>query len=211
MARRSLITLAISVLSLFYSVCGQVISRGSCPTVLVQQDFNVDNYTGWWYEIERFPASFESGLKCNNAKYWLKQDGTIGVINSGIDIVTGEQTSIEGDAWVPDPNVPAKLKVKFRWWMPAGDYWVLKTDYDTYSVVYSCDDFIFGFIKMEYAWILSRDRTLNTGTLTDIKQDVEDRGIDISNFLFTDQTGCDAKDNILKYEPLDDDLSVIFT
>ncbi|XP_002740543.2 apolipoprotein D-like [Saccoglossus kowalevskii] len=188
MAGRCLIILA----SLFYSVRGQVISRGPCPAVVVQPDFNVDKYTGWWYEIERFPASFETGLKCNNAKYWLKQDGTIGVINIETDIVTGEQTSVEGDTWVPDPNVPAKLKVKFRSWMPAGDYWVLRTDYDTFSVVYSCDDFMLGFVKMEYAWILGRGRTLNTRTLTDIKRDVQDRGIDISNFIFSDQTGCEA-------------------
>ncbi|XP_002740541.1 apolipoprotein D-like [Saccoglossus kowalevskii] len=210
MAGRCLV-LAVGVVSLFYSVRGQVISRGPCPTVVVQPDFNVDKYTGSWYEIERFPASFESGLKCNNATYWLKQDGTIGVINSGIDIVTGERTSVEGNAWVPDPNVPAKLKVKFRWWVPAGDYWVLRTDYNTYSVVYSCDDFMFGFIKMEFAWILSRDRILNTGTLTDIKRDIQDRGIDISNFLSTDQIGCDAKDNTLKYKPLGEGQSVIYT
>ncbi|XP_006823824.1 apolipoprotein D-like [Saccoglossus kowalevskii] len=208
---RGFIILAVSALSLFYSVCGQVISRGSCPTLLVQHDFKLENYTGSWNEIERFPAGFESGLKCLNDKYWLKQDGVIGIIGSWMDAKTGEQASIESVARVPDPNVPAKLKVKLRWWMPEVNYWVLMTDYDTYSIVYSCDDFIFGFFKMELAWILSRDRTLNTGTLTDIKRDVQDRGIDISNFQSSDQTGCEAKDNSVKYKPLNEDPYVKFT
>ena len=44
---------------------------------------------------------------------------------------------------------------------PAGDYWIIETDYHNYSVVYSCADFLFGAIKLEFAWILSREKNLD--------------------------------------------------
>lgn len=40
-------------------------------------------YVGVWYEIERNPASFEAGLKCNTADYKDKGD-YVSVINKGV-------------------------------------------------------------------------------------------------------------------------------
>ena len=36
-----------------------------------------------------------------------------------------------------------------------GDYWVLGTDYTTYTVVYSCSQV--GFLKLELGWVLTRE------------------------------------------------------
>ena len=44
---------------------------------------------------------------------------------------------------------------------PSGDYWILDTDYTNYSVVYACQDFLLGAIKLEFAWILSREQHLD--------------------------------------------------
>ena len=74
---------------------------------------------------------------------------------------------------------------------PEGSYWILETDYHNYSVVYSCtvvdiltpikyfllkednligylqhfmvivQDFLFGAIKLEFAWILAREKHLD--------------------------------------------------
>lgn len=44
---------------------------------------------------------------------------------------------------------------------PVGAYWILDTDYTNYSIVYSCEDFLFGAIKLEFAWILSREKHLD--------------------------------------------------
>ena len=35
-----------------------------------------------------------------------------------------------------------------------GDYWILDTDYETYSVVYSCSQV--AFLKLELGWVLTR-------------------------------------------------------
>ena len=46
--------------------------------------------------------------------------------------------------------------MKFKWYIPAGSYDVVSTDYETYSIVYSCEEFL-GVAKIEYLWILSRE------------------------------------------------------
>jgi len=45
--------------------------------------------------------------------------------------------------------------VQFKWFTPKGDYRVVSTDYENYSIVYSCSK-LFGFYKVEFAWILGR-------------------------------------------------------
>ena len=54
-----------------------------------------------------------------------------------------------------DPANPAQLKLNFPS-TPEGDYWVIDTDYENWSAVYSCGD-IFGLIKFEYAFLLTRE------------------------------------------------------
>ena len=43
--------------------------------------------------------------------------------------------------------------------MPWGNYDVVDTDYENYSVVYSCTNFLFGLYRSEYAWILTRSHS----------------------------------------------------
>lgn len=61
-----------------------------------------------------------------------------------------------------------------------GDYRVLSTDYKSFAVVYSCDDY-FGY-KMEYLWILSRHPTIKKETLKEVfenlKQELPDYDLD---------------------------------
>ena len=41
---------------------------------------------------------------------------------------------------------------------PEGNYMVLDTDYDNYAIVYGCDDWFFGLMHLENAWLLNRER-----------------------------------------------------
>ena len=49
-----------------------------------------------------------------------------------------------------------------------GNYNVVDTDYDTYTIVYSCKEYFGGMVSSDYFWILAREQKLADETLTDI-------------------------------------------
>lgn len=72
---------------------------------------------------------------------------------------------------------------------PYGKYWVLDTDYDHYTLIYSCTD-LAGLSHIEFAWILSRARTLDDQYKTKLFDLVTSYGIKTSNFQKEVQEGC---------------------
>ncbi|XP_076323597.1 apolipoprotein D-like isoform X2 [Tachypleus tridentatus] len=95
-----------------------------CPDPPVKKGFQADKYVGTWYEIAKMPVPFQINQKCVTAKYVMKDNGRIGVFNRAIDIESGEIIiAIEGEAYPPDPEVPAKLKVEFPT-RPGMDRWL---------------------------------------------------------------------------------------
>ncbi|KAF0028463.1 apolipoprotein Db [Scophthalmus maximus] len=167
-------------------VSAQTYHWGPCPTAKVQPNFNLQQYLGRWYEIARLPASFERGT-CIQANYALREDGTIRVLNSGLD--KNKVRAVEGTAVVRDPREPAKLGVSFSYFSPYGQYWVLTSDYTSLSVVYSCTD-ILRIFHIDFAWILGRSRILPPETIRYAKNLMIGEGIDLSRMKFTNQTGC---------------------
>ena len=96
----------------------------------------------------------------------------------------------------------AQCTVKFRWYIPAGDYRVLDTDYSNYAVIYSCAD-ILGVAKNENVWILSRDVVLSDNLLNRAKDVIRERvpWYDMKNIYDTKQGG---KCKYLPLENLED-------
>ncbi|GFR69959.1 apolipoprotein D [Elysia marginata] len=172
-------------LSLACSVClvnSQVPSFGGCPTVKTQQNLDIQRYLGDWYEIFLFPTTFEKG-KCTRARYSLKPDGHINVFNRGIE--DGKEFSATGDAYVPNDQEPCK----FAEGTPYGNYWVIHTDYDTYTLIYSCSS-LAGLAHVEFAWILARNQTLDPHISQSLKNELASYNVDISKFKVSDQSGC---------------------
>ena len=110
-------------------------------------------YLGDWYQVQGIPSFFQpADAHCVRATYSRRDDTSINVRNIGI--FSNEDKEICGHADSKDPSNPAQLKLYFPG-TPEGDYWVLDTDYENWSAVYSCGD-IFGLIKFEYAFALTR-------------------------------------------------------
>ena len=76
----------------------------------------------------------------------------------------------------------------------AGKYDVWRTDYTDYALVYSCKETkpIFNFFGRqcitENAWILSRNSTLITAKITELKNILTTAGVDTNQFKNTIQT-----------------------
>ncbi|GBP17935.1 Apolipoprotein D [Eumeta japonica] len=139
-----------------------VIIDGPCdPTIPVMENFNPIRYQGLWRSIESYASEFEGGA-CNEAIYTLGVDGVVNVFNT--QVVDQTLDTISGTAVLDGDDGSARLIVSF----PIGDtnettqsnYWILDTDYDSYSLVYSCANLPDGNRRV-YSWKLSRERELS--------------------------------------------------
>jgi len=150
----------------------------SKPSVV--QSVDLKRYTGLWYEIARLPNPFEKNLKCITATYTLREDGRITVLNSGHKISDpADVSSSEGVAWVPDKNVPAKLKVRF-FWPFSGNYWIIHLDKD-YKYV------LVGDPSFKYMWILCREKVMDEATYKMLLDRAVIEGFDIKPLIKVEQ------------------------
>ncbi|XP_068427389.1 apolipoprotein D-like [Clinocottus analis] len=178
---------AIQVISLtllsVLAVSAQFIKPGKCPKPAVQENFDTARYLGKWYDFQRVPNAFQKG-ECCTATYSLQSPGVVGVFNSEL-LANGTISFISGSATAKDPSEPAKLQVSFFESAPHSPYWVLSTDYDNYSLVYSCTDL--GVLHVNFAWIMSRHPTLPEETLEELHSTLSSIGVNVDKLLTTNQ------------------------
>ncbi|XP_070946716.1 apolipoprotein D isoform X1 [Macaca nemestrina] len=182
-----LLLLLSALAGLFGAAEGQEFRLGKCTSPPVQENFDPNKYFGRWYEIEKIPTTFENG-RCIQANYSLKENGKIKVLNQELR-ADGTVNQIEGEASPVNITEPAKLEVKFFWFMPSAPYWVLATDYENYALVYSCVSVI-NLFRVDYAWILARNRHLPSETVDFLKNILTSNNIDVKKMTVTDQENC---------------------
>lgn len=136
------------------------------------QNVDIQKYLGKWYEIARYPNSFEKGCTNVTAEYTKTADG-VGVLNS----CNGRTRS--ADARVV---APGQLKVNFVKWLPMaeGDYWVLYVD-PSYSLA------VVGEPTGKYGWILSRSPQVRQSQLDKAYSVLRANGYDTSKIYLTPQ------------------------
>ncbi|NWX86805.1 APOD protein, partial [Nothoprocta ornata] len=175
------------LLSLFGLGKGQTFHMGPCPDPPVQENFDMAKYVGKWYEIEKLPSNFEKG-RCIQAHYMQDENGKLKVINKELQS-NGKFKEIEGEITYMDVKEPAKMGISFNWFTPSAPYWVISTDYENYSLVYSCTNIIWLF-HVNYAWILSRAPEMHPETVTNLKSLLQSYKIDTDKMMPTDQLNC---------------------
>nr|ACB54951.1 polycalin [Helicoverpa armigera] len=132
---------------------------GSCASAAIvgMPSFNINSYTGVWYEIERYPQPTQQG-QCNRAIYTANEGGVVSVMNS--QVVNEVNATISGVARVISTDNSGVLQVTFTiGGQPTNqDLYVLSTDYTSYSIVYACTDLNNGWRRVG-SWKLSRRQT----------------------------------------------------
>lgn len=155
---------------ILFSSCAMTKDKTIDTSTVKQLDLN--RYLGTWYEIARFPNSFEKNLVGVTATYSLRDDGKIKVLNQGHKFsLDGKLSQAVGKAKIPDPNEPGKLKVSFFWFFYA-DYFVLELDKDyQYAMI--------GNSSPKYFWILSRTPQLDDATYQMLLEKARKRGYNL--------------------------------
>ncbi|NKC33337.1 lipocalin family protein [Falsiroseomonas selenitidurans] len=152
------------------------------PPVETVAQVDLARYAGTWFEIARFPNSFQdgSGRVCTHttATYTPKPDGTIGVTNRcrGAD---GAPRVAEGSAYAVPGSGNARLRVSF-FWPFYGDYWVVGLD-PAYRWA------VVGAPGRDYLWVLSRTPSLAPGDYAEAVITAAQQGFEVTRLVATPQ------------------------
>ena len=138
--------------------------------------FEAARYMGKWYEIARLDHSFERGLSNVTADYTLNEDGSVKVINRGLEAATCEKSEAEGHAeFLGSPDV-ASLKVTF-FWPFSGGYHVIALD-EAYSYALVAGP------SFDYLWILSRTPQMDQALRDQLVEKARALGFETSELIF---------------------------
>jgi len=186
------------------STTAQKRSDGTCTEFDVQSDFDYTRYLGKWHGFSKYPTLRFARNNCSTVFYSdATQPGgipTIAVLNRGYSDKTGVYSRAYGQASPVDPSEPARLAVRFyqsrRPTMPstaAANYNVLSTDYDNYSVVYSCMQ-VNENEKFELLFVLTRERQPSQQYVDQAYEAIRTQGLDTAALRNNVQTGCPEPD-----------------
>jgi apolipoprotein D and lipocalin family protein len=115
--------------------------------------FDADRYLGTWYEIARLDHRFERGLDDVTATYVANPDGSIAVVNRGLERGQCRRKEARGRAVFLGPRDRASLAVTF-FWPFAGGYHVFALDTRDYGWA------LVSGPSRDYLWILARSPDL---------------------------------------------------
>jgi apolipoprotein D and lipocalin family protein len=155
-------------------------SNGQKINTQTVNELDFERYIGKWYEIARYPHSFERDLVGVTATYSWREDGKIKVVNQGYKkTLNGEMSSAIGKAKIPDKNKPGRLKVSF-FWIFYSDYFVLELD-DNYQWA------IIGSSSDNYLWVLSRTSKVSDETWKMLLERIKKRGYALDKLIKVEQ------------------------
>ena len=169
------------------SLLGVLLPAGAAeplPPLAPVAALDVPRYMGDWYEIAKYPNSFQR--KCagfTKASYKLLDGGRVQVTNScrqndgATEVATGlaRQLGASDSPRLEVRFAPAWLSfLPFVW----GDYWVIDLD-NEYQLAAVSEP------KREYLWILSRTPSMGRALFERLRDDASDRGYPMEKLIMS--------------------------
>lgn len=145
------------------------------------RDFDVTRYLGTWHEIARLDHSFERGLTHVTATYTARPDGSVGVVNRGLDPVRCRWKEADGRAVFQGSRDVASLSVTF-FWPFAGGYHVVELDRDGYEWA------LVSGPTRSYLWILARRPDLDPAIRARLIERARMLGFRTADLILVDHT-----------------------
>jgi lipocalin len=177
---------------------------GSCPRVEPLKDFSMDKFLGEWYVIQKFATS----SSCMKYNFTQGADGKLRLVQTrqhfildtiGVDHIY----TYTGVLTIPESDRSARMRVKFPLNIAGeADFIVFMTDYTTYAGIFTCQKILFGHTKS--ATILSRKPTLDKAVINQVRQKLEEEGVDPDDFSVVDQSSCRSKEDSSLNVKIDD-------
>lgn len=155
---------------------------GMPDAVTPVQGFQLDRYLGTWYEIARLDHSFERGLSNVTARYAMRDDGGVSVLNRGYSEEDGEWEEAEGKAYFVNEPDEGYLKVSF--FGPFyGAYVIFELDRDNYQYAFVSGP------NTSFLWFLSRTPTVPQNMIDEFMAEAEQKGFNTDEIILVSHNG----------------------
>jgi apolipoprotein D and lipocalin family protein len=161
-------------------LCAAALAACQNAPLDVVEGVDLGRFQGRWFEIARLPRATQIDCAATTASYRLRPEGDLVVTNEcNVGGLNGVRRQVTASAKVTNAAIPAKLSVDFGGFY--GDYWIIDLDRDGYRYA------VVGHPTRQYLWILSREPSMPTATLTPILERASQKGFDTSRLEYTKQ------------------------
>uniref|UniRef100_A0A0K8TRK0 Putative apolipoprotein d/lipocalin n=1 Tax=Tabanus bromius TaxID=304241 RepID=A0A0K8TRK0_TABBR len=179
------------ILSTVANTNGHTYHTGSCPSVEPMSGFNMRDFLGVWYAIQKTSTAstciiYNITVGDEPGQYKVQQLSQHFVL--GLTPLRHEYT-YTGVITVPDDDVPARMRVRFPLSVAgSASFTVFMSDFTTYAGIYTCQKI--GFIHRRSATLLSRTRTLDKMYVDKMRTRLGAYGVDPFDLSIIEQRNC---------------------
>ncbi|XP_008552234.1 apolipoprotein D [Microplitis demolitor] len=162
---------------------GQSIGIGPCPIVKASKTIEIDKYFGKWYEWKR--SDYLGGI-CSSSTWTKHSDTKITVVHRSISKITNLESGIIGYVTINDEKVNVKYNISMGRNIEV-EYRVLDTDYDNFSILWSCSNY--KFVHYSHLSVHIRNLTVEPDT-SKIEETLKKAGVISLPMRKVDHSNC---------------------
>ena len=149
------------------------LTPGSCDDVKMIANFDKARYVGKWFEQARDKLNpYSISADCITKEYALNDQGDVDLYFRGFYGLMQKYTGVNGCLYQCDEGSPDTWTCQAT--MGGGShripFGIFDTDYETYDIMYSCENHAAGFLKNEMFSVSTRDENPSKETMDAIKK-----------------------------------------